>query len=303
MSGDLSQHFHPATMLEIPVESPPQRVVSLVPSVTESLFDLNLGGRVVGITDYCLHPADQLVGLPRVGGTKNPDIEAIIALKPDLVIVNQEENRKEDAEALNAAGIPVWVTFPKTVEDVFNMLWNIMYVFDETTMVPRIRLIEYTYDWVSGMTRTNENAGKLCKVFAPIWLDPLMTFNADTYIHDLLRVCGGTNVFAERERQFPLKADLGEAEPLAADDPRRAGRDTRYPRVSWEEVVAAQPDVILLPSEPYIFTEADIPTFAALDVPAARNGRIHLVDGTLLTWHGTRVAYALSALPEFMCSE
>ena len=82
-----------------------------------------------------------------------------------------------------------------------------------------------------------------------------MTFNAETYAHDLLRVCGGENVFAERERQFPLKADLGEAEPLAPDDPRVAGRDTRYPRVTLAEVEAAQPDVILLPSEPFPFLE------------------------------------------------
>ena len=82
-----------------------------------------------------------------------------------------------------------------------------------------------------------------------------MTFNADTYAHDLLRICGGENVFAERERQYPLKADLGEAEPMLPMIRASAGRDTRYPRVTMEEVEAAQPDVILLPSEPFQFTE------------------------------------------------
>jgi ABC-type Fe3+-hydroxamate transport system substrate-binding protein len=140
-------------------------------------------------------------------------------------------------------------------------------------------------------------------VFAPIWFEPLMTFNADTYASDLLRVCGAQNVFAERERLYPLKADLGQVEPLPPDDPRIAGRDTRYPRVTLEEVEAAQPDVILLPSEPFPFGETHIPIFAKMDVPAAREGRIHLIDGSLLTWHGTRIARAFNALPSLLCNE
>lgn len=260
--------------LDIPVETPPQRVVSLVPSMTESLFDLNLGQLVVGVTKFCTRPADKLVGVPRVGGTKDPNIQQIIDLKPDLVIMNQEENRKEDAEALENAGIPVWVTFPKKVSDVFVMLWNIMYAFEETSMVPRVRLIEQTYDWVLGVTKENED--KVCKVFVPIWHKPLMTFNADTYIHDLLAVCGGTNIFADQI--------------------------DRYPQVGMDAVVAAQPDVILLPSEPFRFTEKHVASFSELDVPAAKKEQIHLVDGALLTWHGTRLAYALNEIPPLLCS-
>jgi ABC-type Fe3+-hydroxamate transport system substrate-binding protein len=291
----------PADEFGLPdLDTIPKRVVSLVPSVTESLFDLNLGERLVGITDYCIYPADKLAAIPRVGGTKNPDVERILALSPDLVILNQEENRRQDAEALQAAGIPIWVTHPRTVADAFNLLWNIMDVFHETSMVARIRLIEYHYDWVRGISQQRDDAGQTVKVFCPIWLDPLMTFNADTYSHDLLHICGGWNVFAERERQFPLKADLGLTPPLAMDDPRRAGRDTRYPRVTWEEVVSAQPDVILLPNEPYAFTEAHIPLFKALDVPAAHHDRIYLVDGSLITWHGTRIAYALHEIPSLL---
>lgn len=268
----MSEKSYEYDLMDIPVSAPPRTVISLVPSITESLFDLNLGDRLTAITDYCLYPQAKVTNLPRIGGTKNPDVEQIIRLKPDLVIANQEENRREDVEALQAAGLPVWVTFPKTVKDVFNILWNIMYMFDETSMVPRIRLIEYTYDWVNGISRANEE--RLPKVFVPIWYDPLMTFNQDTYIHDLLWVCGGVNVFAER--------------------------DTRYPRVTLDEVVAAQPDVILLPSEPFKFTEAHLPIFAALDVPAARNNRIHLIDGSLLTWHGTRIAYTFDMLPALL---
>ncbi len=286
--------------MEAPVTQPPRRVVSLVPSVTESLFDLNLGDRLAGVTDYCIYPADKVAALPRVGGTKDPDVERIIALQPDLVIANREENQRETVVHLQDAGIPVWVTFPRTVLEAINLLWNMMHVFDEPVMVPRVRLIEQTYDWV---LRLAENRAQPCRVFAPIWLDPLMTFNASTYCHDILRVCGGTNIFADRERRYPLAADVGQAVPYAADDPRAAGRDTRYPRVTLDEVVAAQPDVILLPSEPYPFTEEHLPLFAGLDIPAARHNRVMLVDGTLLTWPGTRLAYALNTLPGLLCSD
>jgi ABC-type Fe3+-hydroxamate transport system substrate-binding protein len=286
--------------MEAPVDTPPRRVVSLVPSVTESLFDLNLGDRLVAVTDYCVRPAAGTARLPKIGGTKNPDIERIVALHPDLVIANQEENRKEDVETLRAAGIPVWVTFPKTVREAFNLLWTIMHIFDEGAMIERVRSLEWLLDWLERMAEVRETP---CRVFAPIWLDPLMTFNADTYIHDLLRVCGGTNVFAERDRLYPLKADLGAGDALPPDDPRLAGRDTRYPRVTLEEVVAAQPDVVLLPSEPFQFTEAHIPMFASLDIPAARYNQIVLVDGSLLTWHGTRVGYALNDIPRLLCPQ
>lgn len=282
--------------LNVPqLAKPPQTVVSLVPSVTESLFDLALGDRLIAITDYCVHPKEKVQYLPRIGGTKNPDVARIIAMQPDLVIVNQEENRRDDVQKLMDAGLTVWITFPKTVMDVFNLLWDIMNLFEKPEMSPRVRLIEQIYDWVMGITRAHEH--QPVRVFVPIWLDPLMTFNQDTYIHDLLRVCGGTSIFANRQRAYPLAADISLSDPYPEDDPRLIGRDTRYPRITWEEVVAGQPDVILLPSEPYPFTTEHLALFASLDVPAARHNRIHLVDGSLLTWHGTRIAYALDTLP------
>jgi ABC-type Fe3+-hydroxamate transport system substrate-binding protein len=276
---------------ELPISDPPKSIVSLVPSMTETLFDLDLGHLVVGRTDYCTRPAEKVARIPALGGTKNPRVEEIIALKPDLVIANREENRRQDVEALEAAGIAVWVTFPQTMQDVFNLMWNIMYLCDVTTMVERVRLIEWTYDWVNNIAEDKEVTDPV-RVFCPIWLDPLMTANANTYLHDVIRVCGGTNVFAERERLYPLAADLGQRDPIDSE-----GRDTRYPRITWEEVAQAQPDVILLPSEPFEFKEEHIPLFAKLDTPASRNQRIHLVDGALLTWHGTRLAFALNELP------
>jgi ABC-type Fe3+-hydroxamate transport system substrate-binding protein len=282
--------------MEKPVDTVPRRVVSLVPSLTESLFDLNIGSRVIGVTDYCTRPADAVRRLPRVGGTRNPDIEAIVALRPDLVIMNREENRKADAEALRAADVPIWVTHPNTVREALDLLWTIMDVFEEPSMVPRVRLIEVTHEWTLGVT-----AGlRPLRVFVPIWRDPWMTFNRDTYIHDLLRVCGAQNVFADRDRRQPLAAEYNMVEVLPIDDPRLADRDVRYPRIALDEVVAAQPEIVLLPDEPYAFTQADADEIARLDIPAAKNHQIHRVDGSLLTWHGTRIAYALRDLPPLL---
>ncbi|MCU0476456.1 MAG: helical backbone metal receptor [Anaerolineae bacterium] len=262
--------------MEAPLIEPPRTVVSLVPSLTESLFDLGLGERVVAVTDYCTRPEDKVRHLPKIGGTKRPRVAKIIDLRPDLVLANHEENRKEDVEALAAAGLRVWVTYPRTVPDVFNLLWNMMYTFDHTEMVERVRWLERHYDWVLGATKSREDRdGRLTRVFAPIWFDPLMTPTDDTYLSDLLRVCGGENVFA------------------------RFG-DGRYPRVEWADVEAAQPEVILLPSEPFAFGAEHVPLFKRLDVPAAKHDRIHLVDGALLTWHGTRIGYALQTIPPLL---
>lgn len=250
---------------------PPETVVSLVPSVTESLFELGMGQRVAGVTEYCTRPPDSVRVLPRVGGTKTPDIERIVSLKPDLVIANHEENRRKDVEALLAAGLQVWVTYPRTVTEAFNLLWQLMSVLEAPALSERVRHIERMYDWVWGATLAKLDAGPLPTVFAPIWLDPLMTFSADTFIHDLLYVCGARNAFSDWQ--------------------------DRYPHVTFEDIVAAQPDVVLLPSEPYAFSDSHVSQFAALDIPASRHGRIHLVDGALLTWHGTRIAHALNELP------
>jgi len=154
----------------IPVLShPPRRVVSLVPSVTESLFDLDLGERLIGRTDYCIYPVGQVERVLALGGTKNPDVQRIIELQPDLVIVNREENRRQDAEVLQAAGIPVWVTHPRTVQDALNLLWDMMNLFDHPKMVARVRLIEYTFDWVQGVSLArNMSRRKFLSLFGSI---------------------------------------------------------------------------------------------------------------------------------------
>lgn len=288
-------------MSDFNLTEPPRRVVSLVPSVTESLFDLGCGERVVGVTEYCIHPAAGVAGLPKIGGTKNPDLGAIRALQPDLIIANQEENRKDDVDALRAGGCNVWVTFPCTVAQTFEHLWDIVRLFDVPQMSQSIDAIERVYEWAARAAEDNPGVG----VFVPIWREPKgtdsprwwMTFNRGAYAHDLLRVCGGANIFAERVRRYPLAADLGEAPPVEPSPEH----DTRYPRVTPAEVAARSPQVILLPSEPYPFTEADRAAFDSFpDLPAVQHNRIYPVDGTLLTWPGTRVGRALAEVPAFL---
>lgn len=275
---------------------PPRRVVSLVPSITETLFAFGLGDWVVGVTDYCVFPAEAQTKL-RMGGTKNPNLARIQAALPDLILANQEENRKEDVEALRAAGFKVWVTFPCTVQEAIDGLSAITRLFRVPRFGQQISMLEKSLEWAS---LAAENATPV-RVFCPIWREPTaaegqvrwwMTINEDTYLHDLLRVCGGENIFAGRERRYPLAADLGEGAPQAVSG------DTRYPRVSPEEIAAQAPEVILLPSEPYPFTDADLTAFDSFpDLPAVRTRRIHLIDGSLLTWHGIRLARALAELP------
>jgi ABC-type Fe3+-hydroxamate transport system substrate-binding protein len=245
-----------------------------------------------------------VAGLPKVGGTKNPDVATILALAPDLVIANWEENREEDAAALHAAGVPVWVTFPCSAREALNLLWAMIRLFDVPQAGHSLAALERSLEVTSLAAADVPPA----RVFCPIWREPRtadgpaawwMTANRATYLHDVLRVCGGENVFAARKRRYPLAADL-DPERHAADAPD-LGRDTRYPRVSPAEVAAAAPDVILLPSEPYPFNTADCEAWAAWpDVPAVRHGRIHLVDGSALTWAGTRLALALAELPALL---
>jgi ABC-type Fe3+-hydroxamate transport system substrate-binding protein len=277
--------------------SPPQRVVSLVPSMTESLFELGLGAALVGVTDYCAHPAEAVARLPRLGGPKNPRVEDILRLQPDLVLANWEENTRPAVEALEAAGVAVWVTFPRTVLESLDVLWKLAELFRSQEANIRLRTLELTLDWA--ISAVDER--KVVRYFCPIWQDETqngqpwwMTFNRQTYPSDLLLLIGGENVFAERERRYPLRADLGLE---AAQDPGE--RDRRYPRVTVEEIVAAQPEVILLPDEPFAFDQGHVGQMAELlrETPAAQNNCIFNIDGSLITWHGTRLARALRELP------
>ncbi len=255
----MNQRGRPATS--------PQRIVSLVPSLTEGLFVLGLGERVVGVTDWCVHPADAVAGIVKVGGTKTPDLAAIVALAPDLVIANHEENRRRDVEKLEAAGLRVWVTYPRTVAEGAAVLAELALL--GATDEAQARVVAPVLAAVAEAERARPAEG--VPVFCPIWRDPWMAVGGDTYAHDLITLCGGRNVFA-------------------------AHGDRRYPRVTLDEVVAAAPEVVLLPDEPYAFGATDVAELRRLPFPAAQNGRLHLIDGTWVSWYGPRIERAIRAL-------
>jgi iron complex transport system substrate-binding protein len=282
---------------------PPKRVISLVPSMTESMFELGFGETLVGITDYCTQPAGQLAHLPRLGGPKDPHIQDIIALQPELVLANWEENTRPAVEAIEDSGIFVWVTFPKSVRQALDVLWTLVGLYSSREAAIRLEVLEMTFEWAKSAAADRQPV----RYFCPIWLDTTaagqtwwMTFNQETYTHDLLASLGGENIFARRQRRYPLEADLGLAE---AQDPGE--RDTRYPRGILDEIQAADPQVIILPDEPFEFSEQHIQEMCKLlpDCTAVKNERLHLVDGSLLTWHGTRLALALRELPGILAQE
>ncbi len=270
---------------------PSARFVSLVPSITEMLFAFGAGERVVGVTDYCTYPSEGVKSKAKIGGTKNPRVGQVLALHPDLVIANMEENRRADVERMEAEGIPVFVTFAHTVQGAIMEMWDIAALVGagntSEIVVPIERMFAH---WETKPHRRRP------RVFCPIWRDPWMTANGETYIGDLIRICGGENVFDRRERRFPLAADLALAQAARAE-----GRDTRYPRVSLKEILAAKPEIILLPDEPYRFTVQDALELKA--IPGLEHARVDLVDGTLVSWYGVRLGRALETIGNLLEEE
>jgi ABC-type Fe3+-hydroxamate transport system substrate-binding protein len=273
---------------EIVLARAPMRIVSLVPSDTYSLVQLGVGERLVGRTRYCVEPASAVERIAAMGGTKNADVEAVIEAFPDLVLANREENTKKDLERIAQAGIAVYVSFPKRVADGLahlGRLVRMLGIADDGKVKDLMR------GFYEGLRAAEARSGLTpVPTFFPIWMDPLMTIHGDTFISDVLRLAGAANVFADRARRYPLGADLGQVAPLAPE--KIEGRDTRYPRVPWEEVVARAPELVLLPDEPHDFSEADAVRFRALDIPAAkrsdRAAAVIKVDGKDFSWYGAR---------------
>jgi len=195
----------------------PQRVVSLVPSLTETLFDLGCGDAVVGITDFCIFPP--ALDRPRVGGTKTPRVDAIRALAPDLVHMNFEENLKRHADEI-ATFARVFVTEPKSVDDVAALI---------ATLGELHGAAQRAAELIRELDAARFTAAPF--TFAvPIWKKPWMWCGGDTYVSALVESCGGRNVLRDRER---------------------------YPTVDVDDVVALKPDIVFLPDEPYAFNDDD----------------------------------------------
>jgi ABC-type Fe3+-hydroxamate transport system substrate-binding protein len=268
---------------------PPRRIVSLVPSDTDNVFALSAGERLVGRTRYCTLPAAALADIPVCGGTKDVDVDAVAALAPDLILCNQEENARPALEKLAQAGFAVYVSFPRRVADGVAHVARLARILG-VAGDPAVRdLLRQGLEVVRQAEAMRPRATPV-RVFVPIWLEPLMTMNADTHGSDILALAGAENVFADRQRRYPLAADLGNFQPLEAG--AVGERDTRYPRVTLEEVRSRAPAAALLPDEPYAFGPADAERLGQqLDLPAAA---VRLVDGKDLFWYGAR---AITALP------
>jgi len=250
---------------------PPQRIVSLVPSETLNVVALGAGGRLVGRTRYC----DPVASAVEVGGTKDADVDAVARLSPDLVLANQEENSRVHLEQLAQLGLPLLVAFPKTVAHGLSHLARLAKVLE----VDVRELLRKGYAAISEAEDALRERRPL-RAFVPIWMDPLMTVNGQTYMSDALRLGGCENVFAGRERLYPLAADLGQAVPRPAGT-----RDTRYPRVTLGEVVRCEPRIVLLPDEPHPFSEEDAQVFRRA---LPEGTRVVRCGGRDFSWYGAQ---------------
>jgi ABC-type Fe3+-hydroxamate transport system substrate-binding protein len=220
--ADPERRFHDDLGAEVVLAGEVRRVVSLVPSLTECVV-VTAPGLLVGATDWCDHPAD--LDVARVGGTKNPAVDRIRALCPDVVLANEEENRPADLAALRAAGIPVWVT---AIRDLPQALAALRRMLDALRPGPCPAWLEEAERAWAPVRR-----GRRRRAVVPVWRRPWMVVGRDTFAGDLLARLGVDNVYA--------------------------GHAERYPKISLAELTATRPDLVVLPDEPYRFTADDGP--------------------------------------------
>lgn len=228
----------------------PQRIVSLVPSITELLCDLGLEDQVIGCTKFCVHPAGLRKRITVIGGTKQVHIERVLQLAPDLVIANKEENTKADIEALRQH-CPVWVSEISNLATANVMIRALAGIFGRTAIAAQI--IDKNQATLDRLAKANQGTALYL-----IWQNPYMSVGGDTYIHDIMERLGYENC---------------------------CGQQTRYPSLTSEALKALAPKHLLLSSEPFPFSEQHIQAFKTL-LP---DTNIQLVDGELFSWYGGRL--------------
>ncbi len=243
----------------IKINYPPKRIVSLVPSQTELLFDLGLEKEVVGITRFCIHPKKQYQVKTRVGGTKDFTLARIQALQPDLIIGNKEENYKAGIEQLQAH-YPVWMSDIYTLADAYNMINGIGVLVGKQQAAASL-----VVNISSAFVHLKQPITPKQKVAYFIWRKPYMVAGKNTFIDEMIRLGGWQNVF---------------------------GDTVRYPSISLSDLVAKNPAIVFLSSEPYPFKEAHMEELKK-HLP---NAQILLVDGELFSWYGSRLLKAASYL-------
>jgi ABC-type Fe3+-hydroxamate transport system substrate-binding protein len=240
--------------IEIPLS--PQRIVSLVPSQTELLFDLGLDERVTGITKFCIHPEHWFRNKTRIGGTKNLNLALIESINPDLIIANKEENEREQIELLSKK-FPVWISDVETLEDCIDMITDIGRITSTEEKALQIT------DEIRGafiQLQQHQKAQNRRAAYL-IWKDPYMAAGKNTFINDMMERCGFINVMKDKER---------------------------YPAVTLQELKELECEYILLSSEPYPFKEKHIDIFNN-EIPGSTN---LLVDGEFFSWYGSRTRLA-----------
>ncbi len=242
--------------------SKPKRIISLVPSQTELLYDLGLEDEVVGITKFCIHPEHWFRNKPRIGGTKDVKFDRVEALSPTLIIANKEENIKEQVEAL-ASIAPIHTTDISTLEDTYQMIQEIGKITNTSVKAEEIiGNIKEGFRILSEQLQSQ--TPKTCLYL--IWKDPYMSIGGDTFIHDMMLHCKLQNVVTN---------------------------ETRYPSISIEQIQSLAPEIILLSSEPYPFKEKHI---AELQTHLPKT-TILLVDGEMFSWYGSRLQHS----PAYFC--
>ena len=249
---------------QIVISYPPKRIVSLVPSQTELLFDLGLDEEVVGITKFCIHPIEKFAAKAKIGGTKKLLIEKIRDLKPDLIIGNKEENSKADIDLLQQE-FPVWMS------DIFNLEDAVRTITDIATLVDRQPEAAYLNHLISAGFRDLQTLAlekRIDKTVAyVIWKEPYMLAGRDTFIDDILQKIGLRNVVAQ----------------------------SRYPQLDISQLIILNPQLVFLSSEPYPFKEKHIAEIQ-LALPHAK---VMLVDGEMFSWYGSRLMKAVQYFFEF----
>lgn len=233
------------------------RIVSLCPSLTELVFDLGRGAELVGITEYCVHPRDGVAAIEKIGGTKTPDIARIVALGPEIVLLNEEENRRQDADALAAADVPCHVSFPRDCEGTAEMVRSIGAALEREQEAERVAL---DIEARARAVRERARGAREVSFAYLIWRKPWMSVNADTFASGLLTQARGRNVFARASE--------------------------RYPEIAIDELTRANPDLVLLCTEPFPFQSKHIDELASLTGFARE--RFVIADGEYLSWHGSR---------------
>ena len=241
------------------LKTTPKRVICLVPSQTELLYDLGLNEEVVGITRFCVHPEGWLKEKTKVGGTKNVNLKRIKSLEPDLIIANKEENVKEQVEEMRKI-CPVWTSDVKTIEDNLQLIEDLGELLErQSTAKSLIQNIEQKQNELQSTVFVAKP-----ETLYLIWDKPLMGAGNDTFIHTMLLEGGFQNYLNK----------------------------ARYPEISEEELRNRPPEVLLLSSEPYSFTQKHVDEWQE-KLP---NTKVLLVDGELFSWYGSRIQYAFDYL-------